>query len=236
MKHASVTGPVRTGDEEVRPTERSSLAEPAESPADAGREVMVTGWRRLQGAVLTGVLGAVGMYVVLAAFAVSQGRGIGYPFRAVQAMVSGRRVIPDHPVGSVRGTQVLDFLVAPAAFITPALVAALATLWWVTRRRDADLSPRAVVAPAVVVTVALFAVLVLLLGYREVDPQLQRISSGYGVRELGLAAWLLGHTLYAAVLVLGLEPVTRLVSTRRRGSWTPLRGESPAVFQGRSGS
>jgi hypothetical protein len=88
-----------------------------------------------------------------------------------------------------------------------------------------------------VVTVALFAVLVLLLGFREVDPQLQRISSGYGVRELGAAAWLLGHVAYAAVLVLGLGHVTRLVSTRRRGSWTPLRGEeSPIGFPGRSGS
>lgn len=235
MKHSSVTGPVRTGKEEAPSTERSSLAEPAEPPADAGREVTVTGWRRLQGAVLTGVLGAAGMYVVLAAFAVSQGRGLAYPFRAVQAMVSGRRVIPDHPVGSVRSTQVLDFLVAPVAFLTPALVVALATLWWVTRWRDADLSPRAVAAPAVVVTVALFAVLVLLVGYREVDPQLQRVSSGYGVRALGLPAWLLGHAVYAAVLIQGLERVTRLVSTRRRGSFTPLRGEPPVVFPGRSG-
>ena len=80
----------------------------------------MNGWRRLLGTVLTGVLGAVAMFLVLAAFAVSQGRGIAYPLRAVQAMVSGRRVIPDHPVGSVRSTQVLDFLAAPAAFLIPA--------------------------------------------------------------------------------------------------------------------
>lgn len=236
MSRSSVTDPVRSGEGEQPARDRAARPEPTEPSAGSVQEVSVNGWRRLLGTVLTGVLGAVAMFLVLAAFAVSQGRGIAYPLRAVQAMVSGRRVIPDHPVGSVRGTQVLDFLAAPAAFLTPALVTALATLWWVTRRRHADLSPRAVLAPAVVVTVAMFAVLVLLLGYREVDPQLQRTSSGYGVRELGLAAWMLGHAVYAGVLVLGLGQVTRLVSTRRRGSWTPLRGESPAVFQGRSGS
>jgi hypothetical protein len=202
---------------------------------DRTLHVEVTAWRRVQGAVVTAVAGAAGMYAVLAGFAAAHDSGLAYPFRAVQAMISGRRVMPDHPVGSVRGTQVLDFVVAPVAFLTPALVAALATLWWVSRRRDADLSPRAVIVPAVVVTVALFAVLVLLLGFREADPQLQRISSGYGVRELGLPAWLLGHAVYAAVLTLGIGHITRLVSTRRRGSFTPLRGESPVAFPGRSG-
>ena len=210
----------------------------AETPSrtgDRGWHVEITAWRRVQGAALTAVVGAAGMYAVLAGFAVAQGHGLAYPFRAVQAMISGRRVIPDHPVGSVRSTQVLDYLVAPTAFLVPALAAALATLWWLTRRRDADLSPRAVAAPAFVVTFALFAVLVLLLGYREVDPHLQRISSGYGVRSLGLPAWVVAHTVFAAVLTLGLERLTRLASTRRHGSFTALRGEGTPIFPGRSG-
>jgi hypothetical protein len=37
------------------------------------------------------------------------------------------------------------------------------------------------------------------------------------------------------VLTLGIGHITRLVSTRRRGSFTPLRGESPVAFPGRSG-
>jgi hypothetical protein len=204
---------------------------PAEStvPRATGREVEVTGWRRLQGAVLTGLLGAVAMFLVLAAFAVGQGRGPSYPLRAVQGMISGRRVIPDHPVGSVRDLSVLDHLVGPASFVFPALVAALATLWWVVRRHGGDDSARSVAPAAFVTTCSLFVVLVLAVGYQEAGAPLQRISSGYGVRALGLPAWVVGHLAFATLLTLCLGPITRVVSTRRRGTWESLRGESPTT-------
>ena len=229
MTRSSVTETERSGDDEQPARDRRPRSQPTEPTAGSGGEVTLTGWRRLAGTVLTGVLGAVAMFLVLAAFAASQGRGIAYPVRAVQAMVSGRRVIPDHPVSSVRDLSVLDHLVGPASFLTPALLAALATLWWVVRRRRGDMSPRMVVAAAFVSTWSLFVVLVLAIGYQEADPGLQRISSGYGVRALGLTAWVVGHLAYATVLTLCLGPVTRMVSTRRRGSWEPLRGESQAL-------
>jgi hypothetical protein len=67
---------------------------------------------------------------------------------------------------------------------------------------------------------------VLLLGYREAPAPVQKISSGYGVRQLGLSAWIIGHLVYAAVFVALLDPVARLANAARRrsrGEPVPLR-------------
>ena len=88
---------------------------------------------------------------------------------------------------------------------------------------------RSVAPAAFVTTFSLFVVLVLAVGYQEAGAPLQRISSGYGVRALGLPAWVVGHLAFATLLTLCLGPITRVVSTRRRGTWESLRGESPTT-------
>ena len=186
---------------------------------------------RFAGAVATGIGAGLVMYTALAAVAVSQGRGLSYPAYAVQAMLSGRRVLPDHPVATLAGRRAGDLVAAPVMFFLPAMLTALLVTWWVGRRLGPERpAPRAVdvALPAVVLTAVLLVVLVLLLGFRTAEPAVQRVSSGYGVRQLGLAAWLVGHALYAAVLTLALGPTVRSVAALRRSrrAHVRLRGES----------
>jgi hypothetical protein len=181
------------------------------------------------------------MYAVLAAVALAQGRGWLYPAYAVEAMMTGRRVLPDHPVPTLYGRQPADLVLGPVLFLLPAVLVALAVSWWVGRRprhsvgpSDAGRSrvrPHAVLAPAGVLTAGMFVVVVLLLGFHESSSAVQRLSSGYGVRQLGVAAWLAAHVLYVPVLAVALPrslDVVRRARKRNRHPSVRMRGDSPA--------
>jgi hypothetical protein len=214
---------------EPRPRTGADLAEAA--PEDA---LVLNAGRRLAGALLAGLAAGAGMYLTLAAFALAGGRTALYPFQAVQALMSGRRVLPDYPIPSVRGPQSLDYFFGPLYFLLPALVVAVVAARWVCRRRPADWLPgwRSVLPAALVTTTVAFAVLVLALGFWEASGRQQRTSSGYGVRQLGLVAWTLAHLVYAGLLAGLLGPATRLLATTRRRGYRALRGESPSEGRG----
>jgi hypothetical protein len=209
-----------------QPTSTSHLP-PAGTEAP---EVQVQMARRIAGGLLSGLVAGLGMYATLAAFAVAQGRGLGYPLHAVQALMSGARVLPDYPRGNLVEPQATDAVMGPFYFFLPALLVGALTAWWIGRRARTgvvDRWPTVAVGPAVVLTVAFFVAFVLVIGFREATPVAQRVSSGYGVRELGLAAWLSAHLVYALVLVAVTGPLTTWTSAlgsrepRRAG----LRGE-----------
>ncbi len=206
-------------------TEATATARPSE-----GREPSVGLLDRFAGALVGGIVAGLGMFVVLATVAISQGRGVMYPAYAVQAMLSGRRVLPDHPVATLAGRRAGDLVIAPLMFLLPAVLVAVLVTWWVGRRAGLPRPvPRATVIalPAALLATVLFLLLVVLLGFREAEPAVQRVSSGYGVRQLGLAAWLVGHAVYVVVLSAVLGPAMRAVASARRGNRpaVALRGE-----------
>jgi hypothetical protein len=198
-------------------TDRSGLAEDKPS-------------RALLGGAATGVVAGVAMYVVMAVAAVAQGLGAAYPLWAVQGLMSGARVIPDHPRQSLVAPIATDWVTGPIYFLLPAVLVGLLTGWAATRapRRPADEPSRAVaVAVALPVTVLLFLLFVVALGFRDVAVTAQRATSGYGVQSLGMAAWVVGHVAYLAVLVGLLAPVMRLTRrlSTRQAATEGLRGE-----------
>ena len=207
-------------------------SEPQAAPADTA--LVLNSGRRVTGALLTGLVAGAGMYAVLAAIAVAGGRSALYPFHAVQAMMSGRRVLPDYPIPSVRGPQSFDHFFGPLYFILPALLVAVLTARWASRRRSEDEVPdrRAVLPVALATTAGAFVVLVLGLAFWEASGIQQRTSSGYGVRQLGLVAWVVAHLVYAALLTALLPTITRWVATPRRRAPRALRGEHAAGGQG----
>lgn len=157
------------------------------------------------------------MYAVLAIFALTQGRDLLYPIHAVQALMSGPRVLPDYPRNTLDGAQLSDFLMGPLYFSIPALAVGMFTAW-VLQRPKRRQSPegswmKAAAVPAVTMTAVLFVVLVLGLGFEEAPDNVQRVSTGYGVRQLGLAAWVTSHVVYAVLLVLLIGPLTRVTAT-----------------------
>jgi hypothetical protein len=195
---------------------------------------------RLAAGMLAGVLAGAAMYAVLAGTAVALGRSVLYPAYAVEAMMTGRRVLPDHPVPTLDGRHPADLLLGPAMFLLPAVAVAVLLTWWTGRAprgRGASghvprpLSPLAVLPVALALTAVLFVLLVLLLGFHESRPAVQRLSSGYGVRQLGVWAWLVAHAVYVAVLSLVLRPANGAVARARRHRRHPavrMRGESVA--------
>jgi hypothetical protein len=211
-------------------------AEPDEvqvlSPSPGQDTVSAVG--RLVGGLAAGAVSGLAMYLVMAAAAVTQGRSALYPAYAVQAMLSGRRVLPDHPVTSLYGRHAADAIVGPVAFLLPALAVAVAVVWWLGRRRartagDGDPAPGTMVVllPTALVTAVLFLVLVVILGFHESDRAVQRFSSGFGVRQLGMGAWLVAHVVYATVFTIVLGPTTGLLNRLRRSRrpLEELRGE-----------
>lgn len=186
--------------------------------------------RRILGGLLSGLVAGLGMYATLAAFAVGQGRGLGYPLHAVQALMSGARVLPDYPRGNLFEPQATDAVMGPLYFFLPALLVGALTAWWVGRRARTGIVARwatVAVGPAAVLTLAFFVVFVLVIGFHEATPVAQRVSSGFGVRELGLAAWLSAHLAYALVLVAAIGPLTKRAAAlgRREPRSAGLRGE-----------
>jgi hypothetical protein len=178
---------------------------------------------RVIGTILGGLLAALAMFLTLAGFALSQGRGFTYPLHAVQGLMSGRRVIPDHPNPMLKGERLVDGIFGPLWFSIPALVVAGLVAWWVTRagrRRGEAYRPLHVVLPAVVIVTAAFFLFVVALGYQQVDLHSQRFSSGWGVRALGMPAWITAHAVYAAALTLLLGPAVRFAAHLRENRAT----------------
>lgn len=170
----------------------------------------VSAARRLLIGVVTGLLAGVGMYVVLAAVAVAQGRSATYPFAAVQALMSGARVLPDS--ATLYGARATDVILGPVYFFVPAIAAGVFIASRVARRSARGEPPRSLVAaaavPAFAVTAAFFLLFIVVLGFREAAPNVQRISSGAGVRALGVGAWIAAHVVYAVLVTVLLAPVT----------------------------
>jgi hypothetical protein len=184
----------------------------------------------LLGGAVTGVVAGVVMYGVMAVAAVAQGLGAAYPLWAVQGLMSGARVIPDHPRQSLVAPIPTDWVTGPLYFLLPAVLVGLLTGWAAARvrRRRADEPSRAgAVAVALPVTALLFLLFVVVLGFRDVEVTAQRATSGYGVQSLGMAAWVVGHVAYVVALLGLLAPVTRLIRRRltRRAHTQGLRGE-----------
>jgi hypothetical protein len=178
---------------------------------------------RLVGSVLGGLTACLAMFLTLAGFALSQGRGFTYPLDAVQALMSGRRVLSDHPNPMIQADRISDWLFGPVWFTAPALLVAGIVAWWVTRagrRRGEAYRPQHVVLPALVVVTAAFFLFVVLLGYQQVDMHAQRFSSGWGVRALGIPAWVTAHAVYAATFTLLLGPAVRFAAHLRENRGT----------------
>ncbi len=197
-----------------------SSGAPNAPSADGAPDPLTPAGRILVGGLAGAVAGAA-MFVVLGLIASGQGRGFWYPLHAVQALMSGRRVLPDNR-GVLRGASPLDVVTGPALFLLPAVAVGLATAWWLSRRARTRTSPDPLwvtVAVAAVLT-AVPLVIVLGLGFRVSPEGVQRMSSGKGVRLLGLGAWIAAHAVYLTVLVAILAPLTRagsdLVARRQR--------------------
>ncbi len=204
-------------------------AAPAEGSVPADPPAPVSDMVRLFGGGLAGIAAGFGMFVTLAVVSLAKGRDFWYPLHAVQALMSGRRVLPEAR-GTLRGDSAVDVVVAPILFLLPAIVVGVATAWWMRRRARVRTAPEpwwVVALVAAVLTGVAFVVFVVILGFRVASPGVQRSSTGYGVRQLGLAAWIAGHLVYVVVLVAVLEPLTRAVSgfgSRTRAT-RRLRGE-----------
>lgn len=180
---------------------------------NADKDVRSTLPIRLAAGALTGLLGGLGMYVVLVTVAAWRDLGLAYPLHAVQALMSGARVLPDYPHQVWVRSQNTDAIVGPLCFFLPAVVVGMVTAWRAGRPGTrAPLRPLRVARTAVPVTAALFVVFVVLIAGHEAPLAVQRFSSGAGVRELGLTAWAVSHVAYAVVLVGLLAPVTRLAA------------------------
>ncbi len=183
--------------------------------------------------VVGGVSGAVAgaaMFGLLAAVSVAQSRPFSYPFNAVQALMSGRRVLPEVR-GPLRGASPADVIVGPVLFLLPAIAVGLVVTWWMLRRSRSRNTPDAWWTVAVVTavpTLALFLLLVVALGFGRAEPPVQRMSSGQGVRELGLGAWIAAHLVYVAALVAVSGPLQRATEAlrRRRTERQPVTGEA----------
>ncbi len=216
-----IVGMDRTSRRTVAAESEGDRTRPAAAPIPAGLG-MVAG-------AVAGIIAGTVMFLVLAAF-LARSRGFWYPLHAVQALISGRRVLPESR-GPLRGTSPADFVVAPLLFLLPALAVGLAVAWWLGRRtpgRTTQESLWRVAAVAAVPTAVLFGLLVGVLGFREAADSVQRISSGVGVRRVGLAAWIVAHVVYVAVLAAVLGPVQRIALglRARRGRRRPLREAS----------
>jgi hypothetical protein len=208
--------------EKPRSGDRLEVVNPPPEPFTPGDRVV--------GTVVGGLLAALAMFLTLAAFALSQGRGFAYPLHAVQGLMSGRRVIPDHPNPMLKGDRIVDWIFGPVWFVAPALIVATIVAWWVTRagrRRGEAYRPRHVVLPAVIVVTAAFFLFVVVLGYQQVDLHAQRFSSGWGVRALGMPAWITAHVAYAATLTLLLGPAVRFAAHLRENRATVTTSSEP---------
>lgn len=197
--------------------EQVAAAEPAGDGTTAGREPAVApaasslpAWLGLAAGGAAGLVAGAAMFLVLGALGAGS-RGFWYPLHAVQALMSGRRVLPESR-GALRGASPSDLVVGPVLFLLPALVVGVGVAWWVGRRaggRTGAEAWRTVVVSAVIATLALFGLLVVVLGLREAADPVQRMSSGQGVRNIGLGAWIAGHAVYLAVLVAVFGPLRR---------------------------
>lgn len=212
------------------PDDRAQHAGTTTTGPAASAAAQVRPGRSFLGGLATGLAGGLGLYAVLAVVALLQGRGLAYPFQAVHALMSGARVLPDYPLGSLGGPQVLDLVLGPVYFFLPALLVGALTAWWLRRSagRGATGRPPRVQAALVagLLAAVFYVVFVVLLGLREATPAAQRISSGYGIRQLGALAWAGGHLVYVAMVVALLEPLTRRVAAVGAGRESEtLRGE-----------
>ena len=200
-------------------SDRTSQAHAVTPDAHTAHEVEAptSGPQRIAAGALAGIAAGIGMFLTLAMFAVGKGDGFWYPLKAVHAMMSGRRVLPEFR-RSVYGSQSLDFVIEPVFFLIPAVTVGLMTAALMLRRARArgSSAPWWMAAPtAAILTVAFFVVFIVVLGYNEAVPSVQRNSSGQGVRELGLLAWIVAHIVYTALLVALLDPVARAISAFR---------------------
>jgi hypothetical protein len=154
-------------------------------------------------------------------------------------MLSGWRVLPDAPTRGTASASPFDWLVAGFAVLAPALVVALVVHWWTGRRPTgaaavSSFTPARVAAPAVVVTGILYVALVLVLGMRTADPSVQRISSGMGVRHLGVLVWGAAHLAFLAAFTSAAGPLSNWLAARAaaRRPARGLRGETSAGGEG----
>jgi hypothetical protein len=178
---------------------------------------------------LVGLVAGLGMYAVLAAVSVFSGRGLTYPFAAVHALMSGAHVLPDYPRPTLRSDSVLSPVVGPILFLLPAVVVGLAAVHWARRLHPqsatARIRPLDVVLPVTILAVLSFCAFVLVLGFQVSSPATQRFSSGFGIRQLGLTAWIVGHLAYVAVFSALIAPVDRFataLNTEARISTRPM--------------
>ncbi len=187
---------------------------PDRGPAVAPAASSLPAWLGLVVGGVAGLVAGAAMFLVLGALGAGS-RGFWYPLHAVQALMSGRRVLPESR-GALRGASPTDVVVGPVLFLLPALVVGVGVAWWVGRRAGAGTGTgarRTVLAAAVIATLSLFCLLVLVLGFREAADPVQRMSSGKGVRNVGLGAWIAAHAVYVAVLVAVFGPLQRAAST-----------------------
>lgn len=206
--------PRRAGDVIHEPTRGAPGSTVQETPPGDAADVSTP--RHLLGGLLAGIAAGCGMYAVLAVFALGQGRDVTYPLHAVHALLAGRRVLPDHP-DSLYGAQLTDLFFGPLYFFLPAAAVGLFTAYRVGRR-GAPSSWFAAVVPAAAATAVFFVLFVLIVALPEASRSMQRVSTGYGIRELGIVAWVVAHLVYVALLVALLGPLTRAsaaVSRRR---------------------
>ncbi len=196
------------------PVPDTSAAAASSSQGRAPEVVAATpfsGPQRIVAGALAGIAAGGGMFVTLGLFSIGMGGAFWYPLKAVHAMMSGRRVLPNFR-GALYGSQPQDYIVEPILFLIPALAVGIATAAFMRRRaRSTDASgPWWMAAPtAAILTAVFFIVFIAVLGYAKVGPSTQRISSGQGIRELGLTAWIVAHVVYTAVLVALMEPIAR---------------------------
>lgn len=166
--------------------------------------------RRLSGGAVAGMAGGLAMYAVLAGVALSQGRGPSYPFAAVHALLSGKRVLPVHPRPDRAVGQLLDLSIGPMYFFLPAVCLGVVVAIRIRRlgagdgRRDWAV---AAARTAAVASALMFVAAILAVAGTEVA-RIQRFSSGNRIRQLGLPAWLLAHATYVGVVAATIRPLT----------------------------
>lgn len=193
------------------PVPATPAADSSRRPPETVAPTPFTGPQRIVAGALAGIAAGGGMFVTLGLFSIGMGGAFWYPLKAVHAMMSGRRVLPNFR-GALYGSQPQDYVVEPVLFLIPALAVGIATAALMRRRaRSTGASgPWWMAAPtAAILTAVLFVVFIAVLGYAKVAPSTQRISSGQGIRELGLTAWIVAHLVYVGVLVVLLEPIAR---------------------------
>jgi hypothetical protein len=200
----------------------TTVAADPEREATASRRLLLAG-------ALTGALAGTGMYLVMAVTALAKGLGAAYPLWAVQGLMSGARVIPDHPRQSLVAPIPTDWVTGPLYFLLPAVLVGVLTAWVSSHggRRAGAPTPVVALVVAASATAALFLLLVVELGFRDVALTAQRATSGYGIQALGMTAWAVAHVVYVALLVALLAPVHRLTALLRRRPTAAkgLRGE-----------